>query len=119
VRGVVARRQTQRVDWSVKHDGAGEAGTYRADDPSSAPAKLRAELQAALKAKFPGQVDATGSTAFRIHSSTARVEADVVPCFDYKYYFASGLHRSGTMIIKKDGTRLPNYPKQQIENGKR
>ena len=80
--------------------------------------KLRTELGAALRAKFPDQVDASGSTAFRIHSSTARVDADVVPCFDYTYYFASGGSRDGTMIIKKDGTRLENWPKQQIENGR-
>lgn len=82
------------------------------------PSKLRSELQSALEAKFPDQVDAKGPTAFRIHSSSARVDADVVPCFDYTYYFASGTRRDGTMIIKKDGTRLKNYPKQQIENGR-
>ena len=44
------------------------------------PARLRSELGLALRAKFPNQVDATGSTAFRIHSGSARVDADVVPC---------------------------------------
>ena len=82
------------------------------------PSKLRDELQSALEAKFPGQVDAKSSTAFRINSGTARVDADVVPCFDFTYYFPNGDSHEGVMIIKKDGTKLQNYPKQQIENGK-
>lgn len=95
-------------------------GTYQTSAYAGiwTPAKLRTELQSALVAKFPDQVDATGSTAFRINSNTARVDADVVPCFDYRYYFASGVKRDGTMVIKKDSTRLRNYPKQQIENGR-
>ena len=82
------------------------------------PAKLRSELEAALRAKFPGQVDASGSTAFRIHSGTARVDADVVPCFDYRYYFSSGNYREGSKVFKKDGSSLINYPAQQLANGR-
>ena len=44
------------------------------------PTKLRSELEAALRAKFPGQVDTTGSTAIGVNSSSSRVDADVVPC---------------------------------------
>jgi tRNA nucleotidyltransferase (CCA-adding enzyme) len=54
------------------------------------PAKLRSELEVALKAKFPGHVDMNGSTAIRVNSSSARVDADVVPCFDYRYYLSAG-----------------------------
>ena len=53
------------------------------------PSKLRAELVLALKAKFPGQVDDSGSTAIRVRSSSARVDADVVPAFDYRQTFRS------------------------------
>lgn len=82
------------------------------------PAKLRSELEAALKKKFPSQVDTSGSTAFRINSSTARVDADVVPCFDYRYYFSSGSYREGAKVFKKDNTSLVNYPQQQLDNGR-
>lgn len=81
------------------------------------PAKLRSELKAALEAKFPGQVDSSGSTAFRINSSTARVDADVIPCFDYRYYFSSGGYRDGAKTFKTDGSSLENYPEQQLSNG--
>ena len=80
------------------------------------PAKLRAELLSALKAKFPGQVDASGSTAIQINSNSARVDADVVPCFSYRYYLKSET-RDGTKIFKTDGSSIVNYPAQQMENG--
>lgn len=82
------------------------------------PPKLRSELEAALRKKFPGQVDSSGSTAFRINSSTARVDADVVPCFDYRHYFSSGSFREGAKVFKRDGTSLINYPQQQLDNGR-
>jgi len=81
------------------------------------PEKLRTELGAALAAKFPGKVDASGSTAFLIKSSSARVEADVVPCFSYAYYMSSG-SREGTKIFTTTGKSIVNYPSQQLDNGR-
>ena len=80
------------------------------------PAKLRAELLSAMNAKFPGQVDASGSTAIQINSNSARVDADVVPCFSYRYYMKDGT-RDGTKIFKTKGSSIVNYPVQQLENG--
>lgn len=82
------------------------------------PSKLRAELGAALEKKFPDQVDSSGSTAFRIHSGSARVDADVVPCFNYRYYLSATSCRDGARVFKKDGTYLENYPDQQLTNGR-
>ena len=80
------------------------------------PKKLRAELISAMIAKFPGQVDSSGSTAIQINSSSARVYADVVPCFSFRYYMDDDT-RDGTKIFKKDGSNIVNYPIQQKENG--
>lgn len=82
------------------------------------PSKLRTEVGAALRTKFPNQVDDSGSTAFTVRSSSARVDADVVPCFDYRYYFSSGGSREGTRIVTKANRHFENYPDQQLENGK-
>lgn len=79
------------------------------------PEKLRSELVAALKTKFPSQVDASGSTAIRVNSSTVRVEADVVPCFDYHYYFSAGSWREGARTFRTNGKALENYPVQHLE----
>jgi len=81
------------------------------------PTKLRAEVKAALETKFPGGVIA-GTTAFQITPSSARVPADVVPCFTYRYYFPSGSYREGTKVFKSDGSSIVNYPQLQLENGR-
>ncbi|MDD9211491.1 nucleotidyltransferase [Aeromonas dhakensis] len=80
------------------------------------PEKLRTELVAAMKAKFPGNVDTSGSVAIQINSSSARVDADVVPCFSYRYYMLLG-NRTGTKVFKKDGSNIVNYPVQQYDKG--
>ncbi|WP_405240379.1 nucleotidyltransferase domain-containing protein [Lentisalinibacter orientalis] len=81
------------------------------------PRKLREELTAALVAKFGSEVDTSGSTALRVHSNTARIDADIVPCFSYEYYFAEEECRAGTKIFKKDQSEVVNYPAQQLANG--
>lgn len=82
------------------------------------PEKLRSELLSALRATFPNQVDASGLTAIKVHSGTARVDADVVPCFSYRYYFSPSSAQPGTKIFKTDGGSIVNYPAQQLENGR-
>ena len=81
------------------------------------PANLREEIGKALQAKFGNSVDSSGSTAFRVNSSSARVDADVVPCFDYHYYFSPTNFREGARVFTKSGTRFENFPQQQITNG--
>lgn len=101
-----------------EHDPA--RGGHPAGSPYTGPwtpEKLRAEVAAALEKKFPGAVTA-GSTAFEVDASSARVNADVVPSFKYKLYFADGTYRQGTKVFKKDGTSIVNYPKLQLERGK-
>ncbi len=82
------------------------------------PSKLRSELHSALEKKFPGEVDSSGTTAFQVNSSSARVDGDVLPCFDYRYYFSSGAYRDGSKAFKTDGTSITNYPQQQLDNGR-
>lgn len=97
-------------------------GTHTPVEPYAGvwtPAKLRSELGAALRAKFADQVDDSGLTAFSVSSSTARVDADVVPCFDYRYYLSSGESLEGTRVFRKNGIGFENYPAQHLENGRR
>lgn len=98
-------------------ESAGAHGTITPYQGMWTPAKLRGEIGAALRAKFLGQVDESGSTAFRVSSNSARVDGDVVPCFDYRYYFASGGSREGTKIFPKTGAGFENYPAQQLAMG--
>ena len=98
-----------------------ESGCHTGGTPYTGiwtPTRLRDEILVALEAKFPGQVSSDGSTAIHVDSCTSRVEADVVPCFDYKYYFASGGSREGTRIVTKAGLHFENFPVQHLDNGK-
>lgn len=81
------------------------------------PSKLRSELTSALKAKFPGEVDASGSTALRVNAGSARVDADVVPSFDYRYYYSPTSWHDGSKVFKKDGSDIVNYPDEQYKKG--
>jgi hypothetical protein len=81
------------------------------------PRKLRAELESALQNKFIGQVDRSGSTAIKINSSTARVDADVIPCFDYRYHWSPNAYEPGSRVFKKDNSWLDNFPDQQLSEG--
>jgi hypothetical protein len=106
---------------NVEYWGEQQPGDHPAGSPYEGPwtpEKLRAELVSALKVKFPDQVDTSGSTAIVVHSSTVRVDADVVPCFDYKYYFSSGSSREGAKTFRKTTGSLVNYPAQHLENGR-
>jgi len=117
-------RSDSDVDISVKctevlYYEEHEKGIYTPGKPYEGiwtPAKLRAELLSAMKAKFSGHVDSTGSTAIQINSNSARVDADVVPCFSYQYHLSNEA-RDGTKIFKTDGSSIVNYPDQQMENG--
>lgn len=81
------------------------------------PANLRAELGAALVNKFGSDVDTSGGTAIRVRSSSSRVEADAVPCFDYKHHFSGGGYREGIKVIRTDGRQIVNYPAQCYAEG--
>ncbi|MBN6366277.1 nucleotidyltransferase [Providencia vermicola] len=111
----IAVECTEAVYWDVS-----EGGNKPQGEPYEGiwtPKKLRNELVAAMEAKFPGQVDCTGSTAIQINSNSARVDADVVPCFKYQYIMLRET-REGTKIFKTDGSSIVNYPVQQLENGR-
>ena len=50
------------------------------------PASLRWEIEHALLAYFGHQVVSPRKVAFRVSSTSTSVDADVVPCFDYRFY---------------------------------
>jgi hypothetical protein len=112
----IAVECTEVEYWEESETGAHTSGTPYGG--SWTPDRLRAELTAALTAKFPRQVDTSGSTAIQVHSNTARVDADVVPCFSYAYYFPASSPRRRTKIFTTNGKTIVNYPNQQLENGR-
>jgi len=117
-------RSDSDVDIAVEYTGAlywdeSEKGLYnpvKLYEGIWTPERLREELLIAMESKFSGQVDSSGSTALKIKSNSCRVDADVVPCFSYRYYMKNGM-RDGTKIFKSDGSSIVNYPAQQMEKG--
>ena len=100
-------------------DGSGAAGPSPRSPYQGlwTPSRLRTELEAALTSSFPVDVDTCGSLAIRVGHNSSRVDTDVVPCFDYRYFFAGGGHRDGSKVFRKDGSSIINYPDQQYTNG--
>jgi len=112
----IAVQCTECVYWEEASPGAhAPAGKYTGP---WTPEKLRSELTSALKAKFPGQVDDSGTVAIQVNSGSARVDADVVPCFSYRYHFSPTSYREGTKIFPTKGQSIVNYPDQQLKNGR-
>lgn len=61
-----------------------------------------------------------GNKAIRIHSTSYRVDADVVPTFEFREYYDvanSTRFRPGVRFISNDGKSITNYPKQHIDCG--
>jgi len=77
-------------------------------------------VKSALTDYFGGNNVTPGNKAILIHSNSYRVDADVVPCWEFREYYdvtRPTLFRSGIKFFSGDGKSITNYPKQHIENG--
>jgi hypothetical protein len=113
----IAVECTECLYYEEEQPGADTTGGDPYEGPWT-PQHLRSELTKALRAKFGSQVDASGAIAIGVNSSSARVDADIVPCFTYKYYLNSGGFWQGTKIFPVNGRGFENFPKQQLDNGR-
>lgn len=82
--------------------------------------KLR--LQKALETEFgKNLVDSSGNKVFKIRGSDKILDADIIPCTTYRYYYSTGStnYNQGIQLIlnRPDGIRHFNYPDQHLENG--
>src|SRR6266508_992839 len=58
-----------------------------------------------------------GDKAFDVHANTYRIDADVVPAFEYRYYFDATTWRTGIAFLTDKGVKIVNYPDQAHKNG--
>lgn len=99
------------VGLSPSSDGyAGNMGTFKDD------------IEAALKKTFGASSVTRHDKAITVHARSTSIDADVVPCFEYRRYYARSarggfLYHQGTMLFPDSGGRLINWPQQQYENG--
>jgi hypothetical protein len=58
-----------------------------------------------------------GNKAFDIQTNTYRVEADIAPFFEYRYYLQNGNYAEGVKLISDSVVEVENYPEQHYTNG--
>ena len=78
--------------------------------------QFKDELQEALVAYFGRAAVKRGNKAFDIKATRAEVEADVVPLFEFRQYWASGSYRAGVALIPDNSSqRIENYPERLVD----
>jgi len=86
-------------------------------------AKFKDMVQRALAKRF-GTGVSRGNKAFDIHANSYRLDADVVPAFEHRWYTGHKDYRGnytyhkGIAFISDNGYRIINWPEQTHENGK-
>ena len=84
---------------------------------------FKSMVQKALEDYFGKTGVTRGNKAFDVHANTYRIDADVVPTFEYRQYTgkrnADGSHhyRSGVAFDPDSGERIINWPEQTYNNG--
>jgi hypothetical protein len=84
--------------------------------------EFKRRLQRALEIEFGESViDLSGNKVFRIHGSDKILNADIIPCTTYRFYYGKNpfKYREGIQLIlnNPDGIRHFNYPDQHYKNG--
>ena len=94
--------------------GHADFGNYAADYTFQ---EFKNELGEAL-VDFFGQSSVTrGRKAFDIKATSYRVEADVVPLFEFRHYWDAGDFRAGVALIPDgNGARIENYPERLLSD---
>jgi len=75
------------------------------------------DVEAALVSYLGRQAVTRGNKAFDVHENTYRVDADVVACFEYRYYRQNDTYLEGTAFVTDKGIRINNWPEQNYDNG--
>lgn len=75
------------------------------------------DVEESLVSHFDRDAVTRGNKAFEVHENTYRVDADVVPCFEYRWYRTDGTYLKGTMFLTDDGRSIGNWPLQNYNNG--
>ena len=79
--------------------------------------QFKNDVGTALTTYFGQREVSRGKKAFDLHANTYRVDADVVPCFEYNWYHPNGSYSTGTAFRTDDWQRIINWPQQNYDNG--
>ena len=84
------------------------------------PATFKNDVERALIAHFGHASVDRGSKAFDVHENSYRIDADVVPTLEYRWYYKHGGQAhviTGTALFPDGGSRIKNFPDQNYDNG--
>ena len=79
----------------------------------------RADVLASLKLKYGNSSVSDGNKAIKILGNTNRLDADVLPCLQFRqYYEVAGTadYHQGIVFWTNDGNKIVNFPYQHFEN---
>lgn len=95
------------------------AADFQISTPATYPhPTFRSHVHEALTSHFGDSAVHHGNKAFDIHENSYRVDADAVPCFEYRRYSADGTYITGAAFLTQEGKRIINWPEQSYQNGK-
>ena len=80
-------------------------------------AQFKNEVGAALTDYFGYSAVTRGNKAFDVHANSYRVDADVVPAFEYRRYTSASAYQEGTKFLPDNGGQVINWPSQNYDNG--
>ncbi|WP_256204281.1 nucleotidyltransferase [Planococcus faecalis] len=83
-------------------------------------AQYRNDIETAMINHFGSENVEPGNKAIQINFNSYRVDADVVPCFEYRRYSKDGSYLTGTEFLTRHSQkRITNFPEQHYSNGVR
>ena len=77
--------------------------------------QFKNDLEEALVNHFGRAAVKRGNKAFNIRDNTYRIEADVVPLFEFRRYWTRGDYRAGVALVTDKGRRIENYPERLVD----
>jgi len=79
--------------------------------------QFKNHLHEGLNSYFGSGSIERGNKAFDVHENTYRIDADVVPYFEYRLYQKDGSYLTGVCFFTDKNEFIINWPEQNYENG--
>ncbi len=79
--------------------------------------EFRDEVGRALSRYYGERTVVQGNKSIKVAGHGNRLNADVVPCTEYREYLSPGRHAKGITFFTRDNVQIINYPKLHLKNG--
>lgn len=109
-----------REAWYYEIPEGAKAGDFNISPTEHNYDTYKQNVIGAMEEYFGSDNVTPGNKAVRIHSNSYRVDADVVPTWEFHEYYDvnnPSVFRAGVRFYSGDGKSITSYPKQHIERG--